>query len=376
MATFLHITTVHSRTDTRIFVKQTQTLASNLPHKVVLMVADGKGHLEEEKGRVSIIDLGHFSSSRSGRVLLGFWRAFYAIRKVEPDIIHFHDPELIPLGLLLKVIGYRVIYDIHEDFPRALWYREYLPNGIKKPLGWIVEKAENFAAKRLSALVVATPAIGKRFQKLNSSTTVVNNYPLYREFTPHQPVPWITRDRSIAYVGWIALKRGIIQMIRAMEYLSQSYGARLELAGNFYPPELENLVVKEVGWARTNHHGFLDRQQLTSLMGRVQAGLVLFHPNQSHLQAQPNKLFEYMAAGIPVIASDFPLWRKLITRHQCGLLVDPLDPQAIAEAIEYVFTHPVEAQRMGERGKEAVEKFYNWEQEFEKLQKIYKELIG
>jgi glycosyltransferase involved in cell wall biosynthesis len=118
------------------------------------------------------------------------------------------------------------------------------------------------------------------------------------------------------------------------------------------------------------------REGVREVLGRSVAGLVTFHPLPNHIDAQPNKMFEYMSAGIPVIASDFPLWREIIAGNQCGLCVDPNNPTAIAAAIQYLVLHPHEARRMGENGRKAVLDRYNWSAEEQKLFRLYEDILA
>ena len=85
----------------------------------------------------------------------------------------------------------------------------------------------------------------------------------------------------------------------------------------------------------------------------------------------PNKLFDYMLMSLPVVVSNFPLYRDVVQTHQCGLTVDPARPQEIARAIVYLIEHPREAQQMGANGRRAVLEKYNWEKESQKLLQIY-----
>ena len=153
-------------------------------------------------------------------------------------------------------------------------------------------------------------------------------------------------------------------------------GVRLEWAGRFFPASFETRLRERPGWEKINYHGQLDRGQVADMLGATRAGLVVFQPAPNHLEAQPNKLFEYMAAGLPVIASDFPLWRKLVADVECGLLVDPGKPEEIARAIAWVLDHPGEAEAMGRRGQAAVASIYSWESEARKLKDLYAALLA
>ena len=180
----------------------------------------------------------------------------------------------------------------------------------------------------------------------------------------------------MVYVGGITRLRGAIEMVRAMEYLSHIKNIRLDLIGKLVPQELEKELKSMLGYRQVRFYGWKPWSEAWKHVQRAIAGLVIFHPAPNHEKALPNKLFEYMAAGIPVIASNFPLWKNIIEKNKCGLCVNPLDPKEIARAIEYLLTHPEEARKMGENGRRAVEKQYNWEMEAEKLLSLYEGLLN
>jgi len=160
-------------------------------------------------------------------------------------------------------------------------------------------------------------------------------------------------------------------MVRAMAELPESLAATLEIAGDRIPEELTKLD----GWARVHFHGPLDQSSTYRLLGDARVGLVCEHPIPTFLEALPVKLFEYMGAGLPVIASDFPLWRKLLHGIDCAIFVNPLSVSEIADAIEHLLTHPLEAEAMGRRGQAAVIEHLNWNTQFPKLVNLYKELV-
>ena len=130
------------------------------------------------------------------------------------------------------------------------------------------------------------------------------------------------------------------------------------------------------GWQKVDFLGYVDREGINRTLNSSVAGLVVLHPTISYIDSLPVKMFEYMCAGIPVIASDFPLWRSIIDNAQCGLCVDPLETQEIADAIDYLVTHPEEARAMGENGRKSVIERYNWSIEEAKLFDFYDQVLG
>ena len=372
MGIILHLSTVHPRSDKRIVANEATTLATNLPHKVVLMIADGKGDLAAERGQVSIHDLG-LLGGRVRRAFIGPWRAFTEISKMKPDIIHFHDPELISLGFALKFLGYKVIYDVHEDFPRQLLSKHWLPKFVRAPVSWAASAVEWFCSRVFDAIVPATATIAGRFPP--EKTVVIQNFPVADETSSTDAIPYAERPESFVYPGVIERIRGIIEIVHAFEILKDIPDARLDLAGTFSPPDFGKTLRALSGWSSVNYHGEVSRRHVTQLLGSARAGLVVHHPVPNEIDAQPIKLYEYMAAGIPVIASDFPIIRKTIDGAKCGLLVEPLDPNAIADAIHWILDHPNEAEAMGRRGRRAVEQNYNWSSEAAKIIQLYNKLL-
>lgn len=373
MATIMHLTTLHTRSDPRIFIKEARSLASHLPHKVLLMVADGKGNIDEKVNRVSVHDLGHLSRNRFVHALVGPWRAFFAICKIKPTIVHFHDPGLIPLGMLLKVFGYKVIYDVHEDVPRQTLGKHWIPKSIRYPISLAMGVLEWFCARTCDALISATPKIAQRFPA--SKTITVQNFPIITELLNPAPIPYFDRPQSFAYVGAIATIRGAVEMIRAIDLLSNIPGVRVDLAGSFSPASLAGTLKALPGWTSVHYYGQISREQIANLLGNTRAGLVTLHATVNYLDSYPIKMFEYMSVGLPIIASDFPLWRRIIDGVGCGLLVDPLNPKSIAKAMRWILDNPAEAEAMGQRGRQAIERIYNWDDEATKIICLYNKLL-
>ena len=362
------LTTVHPPFDTRIFHKEARTLAT-AGYDVALIAQHKENGVVDG---VKVVALPK-PKNRVTRIFGLAWTAFRLALGQRADVYHFHDPELIPLGLALKTLtSARVVYDIHEDYPRQILSKPWIPSAFRKPIAWGMGLLERLAARFFDGLVAATPGIARRFP--SSKTVVVNNFPRVEELTINQEgtIPYPERPNWVVYVGGITTIRAAREMVKAVD--SMQMPAKLILAGSFKSQALQNALSSLPGWANVRFLGWLSHPEVAAVLAKAKVGLVLYHPLPNHIEAQPNKIFEYMAAGIPFIASDFPLWREL--GDGAGLFVDPLDPLAIAQAIDWLLTHPEKAEAMGRRGRELVLEKYNWEAEAQKLIMLYERLLS
>jgi glycosyltransferase involved in cell wall biosynthesis len=248
--------------------------------------------------------------------------------------------------------------------------KPYLNAPLRRLIGAVYACYEGYACKRLDAVIAATPFIRDKFLVINPNTIDINNFPLPGEL--QSATGWLNKQNQICYLGGIADIRGIRQIIQSMVLLRG--GTRLQLAGQFSELKTETEVKSYDGWEAVDELGFIDRRGVKDVLTRSVIGLVTFLPLPNHIDAQPNKMFEYMSAGIPVIASDFPLWREIIEGNECGLCVDPMNPKAIAEAIELLIANPKRAQQLGENGLRAVNEKFNWNIEEQKLYRFYEKL--
>ncbi len=370
MRPIIHFTTVHPRTDTRVRVKEVGTLTHAFGVPVALYVQDGLGNKKEAS--VAVVDTGSRSRFRLARMTVGAWRMYRAVRRARPLVAHFHDPELIPVGLLLKLSGTKVVYDVHEDVPRQIASKGHIPRILRRPAATVSAAFERMAGRFFDGIVPATPVIQKRFP--NRKCALVRNFPLLDELVIGTSGPYASRPSHIAYVGAITVNRGIRSMVDALGIIERPEVV-LRLAGAFQPEVLHEEARGLRGWSQVQFSGWATRREIAKILAEVRVGLVLLRPTPAYVEALPVKLFEYMAAGLPVIASDFPLWRQIVERAQCGLLVDPLDPEAIAGAVRWILDNPVEAEAMGRRGQQAVRERYNWEAEATKLLGLYERLL-
>jgi glycosyltransferase involved in cell wall biosynthesis len=361
-----HLTSAHPRYDTRIFIKQCRTLAAH-GYEVTLVVADGNG--DETRDGVAIADVGRLQG-RLQRIVNTTRRVLDKAVALDADVYHLHDPELIPAGLRLNRRGKTVIFDSHEDVPRQLLGKPYLGPVARRVLSHGFALYQRYACARFDGIIAATPFIRDAFLRFHPRTVDVNNFPMAAELDPAEGDGG--KLAEVCYVGGIGAIRGIRELVAAGHHLRSA--ARINLVGRFSEPAVEAQVKADPGWARVNELGFLDRDGVRGVMQRSAAGVVTFLPLPNHLESLPTKMFEYMSSGIPVIASDFPLWRDIVEGNRCGLCVDPRDPRAIASAIDYLVSNPGVAREMGANGRKAVLDRYNWAAEAARLADFYGEI--
>ncbi len=357
-----HLTSVHPAIDTRILYKECSSLAKK--YEVYLIV---KHYKKESINGVHIIPFPKFRN-RFVRILFSPILMFIVSLKYKADIYHIHDPELLITLLLLKMFSRaKLIYDIHEDVVSDIQSKTYMNKIIKKIIATFYSIIEKFTVKRIDFNITATPFIRDKFIQFNLNTTDINNYPIIDELKgKNNP-----KDSTICYIGNITEIRGLSNIIKSLEFVD----AELHLAGGYEPIDYRDVLSKKKGWQKVKEYGYINREKMREILLSSNAGLVLFEPEPNHINSQPNKLFEYMSASVPVICSNFPLWQEIVQKNNCGILVNPENPKEIAKAIQYILDNKEEAKKMGQNGRKAVEEKYNWHNEEKKLFAVYQKIL-
>jgi len=361
----IHLSSAHHDHDVRIFLKECRSLAKLFPdHEIHLVLPGVEPRLEDG---VHIHSSGPRGNSKFQRMYHTVNQVYQKALELDGICYHLHDPELLRLSLKLQRKGKKVIYDAHEDLPRQFMGNSRLPG--RSIILRVIEWVENFYASKAHGIITATPYIANRFLKINPNTTDINNFPLETEieFIDHQSVQ---KEKIVCYIGGIWPSRGITELVDALD----ASGPRLALAGKI-DADFKSILAQRQGWTQVDELGFIDRQASMELKQKALAGIVTFLPLPNHVNAQPNKIFEYMAAGLPVIGSNFPLWKALIETNNCGLCVDPTRPDEIAQAIRFLVENPEKAAEMGENGRKMVQNTYNWTAEEKKMLAFYQKVL-
>lgn len=364
MKKICHMTTVHGRYDTRIFIKECRSLALS-GYDVTLLVADGKGG--EQTDGTFIQDVGR-PKNRINRVLF-FTRKLYkeALRQ-QAECYHFHDPELMLTGYLLTKKGKKVIYDIHENVGEQIMIKEYIPLILRKIVAGVYDRIESFFCKRFDALLVPQPSMQKRFIELNPKTYLVENFPWSNNAEIVKDVS-TSPDKIICFhAGSLNEDRGLINMVNAFEHLPPHF--KLYLGGAIEESTMskcENLP----GWRNVLFFGKIPFDEVQDIYKKTSIGLILYNNVGQYYLSYAVKLFEYMSHGIPVIMPDFGEWVQFNQENKCGINVDPTNSKAVAEAIKYLTENPKESEMLGMNGVRAIHEKYSWDYAKGRLLKCY-----
>lgn len=365
----VHFSSVHQVTDVRVFLKECRSLAK-AGYRVTLVARGMESGVSDGVRQIAVSNSA--TGGRLGRMILGSVQVVRRAWAEKGDLYHFHDPELIPFGLLMKVLGKKVIYDAHESIRDQLLSKPYLPTWSRKPVSKIVGWLEDFAIRRFDGVITATPHIA---EILNTPHTVpIGNFPVADEVTADTML--VEREAGkVVFIGGFTKIRGSKEMVQAIDIVNQTLPAKLTICGTM-SSAIRAEVVKLQGWQYVDDLGWQDRESTKYHRATAICGLCVFHPEPNHLEALPNKLFEYMGAGLPLVASNFVYWRQLVEDTGAGVMVNPLDPQSIADGILEIMNNPERAREMGEAGTKAVRERFNWDAEAEKLISLVELLVG
>jgi glycosyltransferase involved in cell wall biosynthesis len=371
----IHLSSGHRAGEARVFGKECRTLA-RAGYDVTLVVPGDPyftpAGVDVVRDGVRTITVRR-PTTRLERFLATPLAVFAKGLRLNGKLYHFHDPELIPIGFLLRALGKRVIYDVHEDLPRDIMIKPWIPRALRRPVAAAMALLEWVAGHTFSGIVAATPVIARRFPR--KRVALVQNFASTSELYVPDGRPLADR-RAVAYIGNIDVDRCAVEMIEAIARVQRFPDVHLIIAGKKPAASLMQDMTASQGWGRVDFRGLLDRKGVQRVLADARVGLALFYPLQNFVESQPVKLFEYMASGLAVIAADFPGFRKIVEENGCGLCVPPRDVAAIASAIEWMFEHPAEAEEMGRRSREVVLKRFNWEREARELLRLYAKIAA
>lgn len=367
MPKICHMTSAHGVEDDRIFHKECVSLAK--AGYDTYLVERGETY---DKNGVHIIGVGDIPGNRLKRMTQGTRKVYEAALKIDADIYHFHDPELIRYGLKLKKQGKKVIFDSHEKYTEQIRNKPYLPHWACGVVSTLYGGYEKGALRKIDAIVFPC-TMGERFPfpDICRKRVTVDNYPILEEIDAYYDGAVAKQPRSICYAGSLSYDRGITHLLKA----SVMANCTLRLAGRFSPSDYKNEILQHREYVQ--YLGQLGRAEVIRMMQSCQIGMATLLDIGQYYKTDnlPTKAYEYMALRLPVILSNAPYNKTMVDKYRFGICVDPENVDEIADAIQYLFDHPDEARKMGENGRRAVEEEFNWAHEEKKLLALYEELL-
>lgn len=361
-----HVSSAHPYTDNRIHYRECRSL-SEAGFDVQLIATESD--FEGEATGVTVRKLPR--RRRISRMTLSTLQAVRIALRTGARVVHLHDPELIPYIPLLRVMRRVVVYDAHEDLPTQVLDKPYVSRVTRLPMTWVTYALVSLA-RRADLVVAATETIAARFPA--SKTVLVRNYPPLRSEEEKLP-PLDDRGDIVVYIGGLSRSRGIPEVLRAVREPEFPDGWELHLAG-MVSADVNDLIQDEVARGRVKYHGTLPPLEARDLLLRAKVGIVTLQNTRAYRDSLPTKLFEYFAAGLPAVASDFPLWRGIIETGDAGTLVDEKSPAAIARAIAEYASNPVLWTRHSLSARKAAEAQLNWGREAQGLVEAYERMIA
>lgn len=334
------------------------------------MVADGKG--DEQLEGVQVLDIG-LESSRIKNFLSNGSKIRRMVQKLEPSLVHFHDPELMFVG---RQLWYKfkipVVFDIHENIAMQILDKSYIPKAFRGLVSRIYKSIENYFLKYFH-LVIAEHSYETVYAHKGKSLATVLNMPDLSHFKPY--VNNSRAGHDIFYIGGISNERGLDVTLEALKVLkSRGIDFFMHYIGPISEEKIEELPLKEIE-QKVKFYGRMDSKEGFKISKKCIVGLSVLKPIKNYVGSYSTKIFEYMAIGLPVITSNFPLYQKVVERYECGFCIDPYSSIELADSIEELILNPNLANQMGENGQLAVHKKFSWSSEEEKLLRYYHNLL-
>lgn len=363
---------VHPYQDARIFHKEALTLAQ---YYHIDFYGVGSESVEIKNNlRISLLP----KRSRLSRYK-NILELKKQIKKSSAKFYHFHDPELL---LLVPFIqrnkkGAKIIYDMHENFPAAIQNKSWIPKPFRRVLSLFIGKGERHYLKKLDGLIFAEKSYSKHYVNINVKKVDIYNFPTRVDGNHHVVTQIKGRPLRLIYIGRIAAVRGVFEMLEAVSQLTrEGIAVELLLIGESEQNVLQEIIsfieVNELQ-NHVDYKPYINYENIWEYYFEADAGICLLHPVPNYTDSLATKIFEYMAASLPMIVSDFPIWKQLMDENKCGMAVCPHNIDDIKKSVSILLDDSLRFE-MGRNGRNNYEKKYNWEIEGKKLINFYKTL--
>jgi glycosyltransferase involved in cell wall biosynthesis len=359
-----HVTSVHNFNDNRIFYKEIKSI-HNAGFDVCL-IAPGDKDFEFEG--VKIYHLKRSAGRISRMLRMSIVGVLKRSKEIKADVYHLHDPELMIVGLILRLKGKKVVFDVHENNPASILSKPYIKYKFQKlVLSKVMMLMEKFFFTFFTKIVTARPDISESLSRFKPIT--LRNVPILPTLDKIEKPNFIKDKFALIFVGGITSIRGVKELIQAVDKVND---CELWLLGPFEDSAIENECKSLKGWSKVRYLGVVEPFEIFKYISYADVGVVTFLPLPNHLKTLATKPFEYMACGKPMIMSDFPYWREFF--KDSSLYVDPQNIEQIAQTILQLKNDHQLLISMGQLNKELAYKEYSWNSEVMVLIDFYNQM--
>ena len=370
MTSVVHLSSVHTPHDTRILYRECLSLAERGYEVSLLVCSDTCISVDG----INVITFPLPKNRWERMTFTAYKLIMHAIRQ-KADIYHFHDPELAPWMLILRILGKQVIFDVHENIISSISDRNWIPVLLKP----IISKAARYSFPLITRpfrIIFAERSYPNAYPWIKNYEVVCNfpkldNFPKMKELKKYDTF-------SIIYVGSITKERGVIDILDSLKILSER-GVVVDfyLVGKSHLSESNNIkkLIEERSLNNVQVLGYVPQPEALRLITRCHLGLAILHPVKNYISSYPTKLFEYMGCGVPFITSNFPLYQEIVDKWQCGFTIEPNSALALADKIENIISDRDSLTKQGLRGVSAVINEYNWCQQESNLFSLYEDAL-
>jgi glycosyltransferase involved in cell wall biosynthesis len=298
-------------------------------------------------------------------------KAIHKGKKLKPDIVHCHDLNTLIIGTILKKkLKIPLVYDSHEL---------YLDRNFPKPVHVIWKTIERYGIRRADKVFVENPSRGLILEKRYGihGTIPLRNCQQLKVYSRtdvlKRKLELGSKERIVLYQGIVTKARGMDTLLEMMNFLPDFVHLVILGDGAYFNVIKDYIDNKNL--RRIHLLGQIPLHDLPSYTASADIGISLIQNiNKNHYYALSNKIFEYMSAGLPVVFSDFPEMRRVITEEQVGLVVDETNPDKAAQAVMTILNNPDLYNRMSRNAIKAVQEKYNWDKEVQILKDYYDSL--
>lgn len=372
-----HVSSMHNWNDDRIYERACYGLAQEGIQVKLVTTHQSSQQLDEAGVRIIPV------KQRKGikRRIMSSYEATIKAQKANADIIHFHDPDLLPFMWVLSWFRKGVVYDIHENY-QARIHALPLPSFLIGLLSYAWRSFEKICIRSFSGLIVTTETMGQLYQASGKEWCVVSNMPYLKRLKENSDENIRKRKGINLYVsGSHSKQRNCIQAVEALPKLIQEFPKiKLVFAGRYIPDGFDNQLrqkAHELGVsANLEIEGMLPWLENFKRTASMDIGLVFYEDNPNNRVTIPNRLFEYMISELAVIGESFTEVRKVIEEAQCGFTCNSSEPEDIARAIRELLRSDKSLHTYGKNGSDAVKRKFNFETELNRMIHYYYRIIN